>query len=80
MPYMNVYDAADEDEDEDEEDSDSKINIFLYVPFSCSFDFRCVEHMQLSSLCGVSEAARGVRGASGIRPRERRRAGENDID
>lgn len=40
---MNVYDAAAADDDDDD---DSKMNIFLY--FYCSFDFGCVEHMQVS--------------------------------
>lgn len=38
---VNVDAAADDD-------SNSKMNIFLYNPFYCSFDFRCIEHMQLS--------------------------------
>lgn len=47
---VNVYDAAadDNDDEDDSDDSDSKMNIFLYIPFYCSFDFRCIEHMQLS--------------------------------
>lgn len=44
---VNVYDAV-AAADDDEDDSNSKMNIFLYIPFYCSFDFRCIEHMQLS--------------------------------
>lgn len=53
MPYVltvNVSDAAaaaDRDDD-DVDDSKSKISVFSFFFLKCSFDFRCIEHMQLS--------------------------------
>lgn len=41
---VNVYHAA---ADHHEDDSNSKMNIFLYIPFNCPFDFPCSEHMKL---------------------------------